>query len=107
MPTVLGVVKTSQKDNTAPTSLKVGETKFGKDISISRCKSGRMFQIDVSGGGTKPVELTGHYTSWTEAENAVRFYVDSGNGRVAEILKEKQSGDSLPPLTDRPKLKME
>ena len=107
MQTHLGVVRKGQKDNTAPTSLKVGETKFGKDIRISRCANGRMFQIDVAGGGTKPDELQGHYTSWTEAENAVRFYIDSGNGRVAEVLKEKQPDDPLPPLADRPKLKME
>lgn len=106
MRTVLGGAK-DQKDHTAPTSIKVGETSFGKDISISRCKGGRMFQIDVAGGGTKPPELCGLFTGWTDAENAVRFYIDSGNGRYAGAVKDKEPEALMNPITERPKLKLE
>lgn len=103
--TVLGGASDKQ-DHTAPTSVKTAETAFGKDINISRCKNARMFQIDVAGGGTKPPELGGLYTSWNEAERAIRFYIDSGNGRYAEALKPSVE-DSISPLADRPKLKLE
>lgn len=99
------------KDNTAPTSIKVAETSFGKNISIARGKNGQMFVIDVAGGGTKPVELEGHFTGWTAAEEAVKRYVDSGNGRLAPAkgvtLSEKNPDDVKPTMTKRPQMKMQ
>lgn len=96
-------------DKTAPNSVKVAETRYGKDIKISRCKNGRLFQIDVAGGGTKPPELDGHFTRYADAEDAVKRYVDGGNGRVsskvAPIVDFTAKADSvLPPLTPRKKL---
>jgi hypothetical protein len=99
------------KDNTAPTSIKVAETSFGKDISISRGKNGQMFVITVAGGGTKPLELDGHFTGWKAAEDAIKGYVDSGNGRYATAenvkLSEQKPGDIKPTLTKRPKISMQ
>lgn len=88
-------------------AVKVAETAFGKAISITRGKDGRMFLILVEGGGTKPTELEGHFTNWDAAEAAVKLYVDSGNGRyTAKKVAVKQPQSVIAPLTPRPKLKM-
>lgn len=88
-------------------AVKVAETSFGKAISITRGRDGRMFLIVVEGGGTKPTELDGHFTHWDAAEAAIKLYVDSGNGRyVAKADAVKHPKSMLPSTTKRPKLKM-
>ena len=78
MPTHLGV---KNVDSAAPRSIQVAETAFGKAISIARGKDGRLFIIEVAGGGAHPPILSGHFTRFSDAEDAVKKYVDSGNGR--------------------------
>lgn len=64
-----------KKANTAaPTSVAVGETKFGKTILIQRTSLGRTFQIKFAEGGELPEELKGEYTRATDALAAVATY---------------------------------
>lgn len=98
-------------DGTAPTSLKVAETRYGNDIHISRCPNGRLFQIDVGGGGTKPPDLLGFFTRFGDAEEAIKRYVDTHHGRLAQGVASvvdfvAKPGSVVPPLTNRPKLSM-
>ena len=101
-------MQTRSVDSTAPTSVKVAETAFGKSIKISRGKDGRMFQIIVDGGGIKPPVLDGMFTRWTDAENAIKLYVDSGNGRYTAKpdVTVKHPESVLPSTTKRPKIPM-
>ena len=37
--------------------------------------------MEVAGGGLHPPVLSGYFTRFSDAEDAVKKYVDSGNGR--------------------------
>ncbi len=62
-------------DNTAAATMLVACTKFGKDITITRGRFGRMFEIAVVGGGSKPPTLEGMFTGYDQAFEAVQRYV--------------------------------
>lgn len=85
---------------------KVAETRYGEDITISRCRNGRMFQIDVA-NGVKPPELEGHFTRVSNAEDAVKFYVDSGKGRVREGCVSFTNKEELAGATPKPLLRLQ
>ena len=89
---------------TAPT--KVAETRYGLGITISRCRNGRMFQIDVE-NGAKPIELEGHFTRVSNAEDAVKLYVDSGKGRIREGCVSFANKEEIPGAIARPLLRLQ
>lgn len=66
---------------------KIGETRFGKDISIKRRPDGRLFEIVVAGGGKKPREFDGYFTRYHEAQDVINAYITTVKHRA-----------SLPPL---------
>lgn len=78
MPTHLDV------DNTAPTSDKVAETRFGNDICIEKGPTGRMFRIVLKGGGNLAPELSGLFCSHRDASMAIFRYVGEGKAKVRE-----------------------
>lgn len=61
-------------DSAAPTVTEAGSTRYGKKIEIRRTGNGRMFVIDMKGGGRQPPELSGHYTRFTAAQQAIEAY---------------------------------
>lgn len=78
------------KDSAAPESVDVATTSFGKTISIARCRNGRMFQINVAGGGVKPPALCGLFTNYDFAQDAVRGYLAEKGGKTEEVGHRKK-----------------
>lgn len=76
--------KSSDVDTAAPTKKVVASSKFGKDILICRRPNGQGFEIEMSGGGTKPSELEGYFTRVAFAEHAIENYVQSGKAKRVE-----------------------
>ena len=62
-------------DKQAPESVAVDKTKGLKDILIERTKDGRFFTIRFDTGGELPHELQGIFTSFVNANNAVKDYM--------------------------------
>lgn len=82
-------------DHAAQTVINIASTRYGKTISITRGRFGRMFEITVDGGGTKPPMLSGMYTEYAKAYQAILAYVYEA--------RDYQEGQ---PLLKRPKVAM-
>lgn len=61
-------------DNAAPRTRVVARTDFGKEIEIKRTRDGQFFEIGFVGGGEKPKEFEGRFTSHVLANQAVELY---------------------------------
>ena len=68
-----------------------------------------MFIINVEGGGIHPPALSGYFTRFSEAEEAIKRYVDEGKGRFTAKpdVETKHPKSKLPSTTQRPKLSMQ
>lgn len=75
------MLRNTSVDSAAPAAVQIAETAFGKPISIQKGKDGRMFLIHVGGGGEMPPLLSGFFTRWNEAEDAIKRYLDTVSGR--------------------------
>jgi len=79
-------MKTPDVDTTAPKSQQLAITKFGKPLSIERGPAGYLFQIVMSGGGSKSPTLEGLF-SYPEAVGAINAYISLGYAKATPPLK--------------------
>ena len=76
-----------------PTSLDAGKkvvTRFGKSVVIERCKSVSGFSIRIDGGGAQPAEFDGWFSTYPEAELAVKRYMNRNRGKETQKDEAKQ-----------------
>ncbi len=84
---------------------KIGETRFGKDISIRRRPDGRLFEIVVAGGGKKPREFDGVFTRHYEAKAVIDAYITTV--KRAELIRSPGEQPEPPAPVEPPKIEDE